>query len=66
MKVLNGYAKVYNQTPKPNSKTQEAKKEYVKNYPPRFFECEECHRHDVTLYKFNNKYYCKEHLSSAE
>lgn len=64
--MLNGYAKIYNQTPKPNSKTQKAKKEYVKNHPPRFVECEECHRHDVTLYKSNDKYYCKEHLPSEE
>lgn len=60
--MLNGYAKIFNQTPKPNSKTQKAKKEYEKNRPPRFVSCDSCGRHDVTLYNHDGKYYCKEHI----
>lgn len=64
--MLNGYAKTYNRMPKPNSKTQKEKKEYAKKHPPRFVECEKCHRHDVTLYNYEGKYYCEEHLPNAE
>lgn len=60
--MLNAPAKAYNQMPKPNSKTQKAKREYEKNHPLNFVECNKCGRHDVTLYKFEGKYYCKEHI----
>lgn len=60
--MLNAPAKAYNQMPKPNSKTQQAKREYEKNHPLNFVTCDKCGQHNVTLYKFEDKYYCKEHI----
>lgn len=59
--MLSFAAKVFNQNPKPASKSQKLKEEKAKSKKVNFVECSECHRHDVTLYKHQDEYYCKEH-----
>lgn len=63
--MLNIAAKVYNESPKPNSKNQKKKAQALKDNPPVYVVCAECGRHDVTLYKNDCKYYCKEHLKNS-
>lgn len=63
--MLNFAAKIFNGTPKPNSKTQKRKAEMAKNRKIDYVKCDKCERHDATLYKHENKYFCKEHLPNT-
>lgn len=53
---MNIIAKVYNRTPKENSKTQLKKKAEKK---PEFVKCSVCGLSGTTLYKKNGKWFCK-------
>ena len=53
--MLSFAAKVFNQNPKPSSKTQKLKEEKAKREKVNFVECSECHRHDVTLYRHQDE-----------
>ena len=59
--MLNFAAKVYNETPKPKSKTQQMKAEKAKSQKIVYVECDKCHVHDTTLFKSDGKYFCKAH-----
>lgn len=56
---MSARAKILNQTPKKNSKTQQEKREMAKkNYRPRIV-CEKCKNGNVTLYNVEGHYICK-------
>lgn len=57
-----GLNNIYTRTAKPDSKTQQNKREYAESHPKTYVVCEECGAKDRTLYKRNSKYYCKEHI----
>lgn len=63
---MSAVAKHKNFIPKENSKNQQEKrKKAEENYRPRIC-CNKCKKANTTLYKSNNKYYCKECLSKEE
>ncbi len=64
--MLNFTTRGYNPSPKPNSKSQKRKAQALKDNPPVYVVCDECNRHDLTLYKADGKYFCKEHLPESE
>lgn len=56
---MSARAKILNQMPKENSKTQQEKREMAKkNYRPRIV-CEICKNGNVTLYNIKGHYICK-------
>jgi len=57
--MLNGFAKIYNITPKKDSKRQQQLKDIQKD--TIYVTCAECGEKHTTLYKVGEQYYCKEH-----
>lgn len=57
--MLNAAAKLYNETPKPKSKKQMDKTKKVESKKKKYVECKKCHNHNVTLYKCEDGYICK-------
>lgn len=56
--MMNGYAKVLNKEPKPNSKTQQEKKKKLLENPIIKIGCKTCGITKTTLRKYNENYYC--------
>ena len=57
--MLNHAAKLYNISPKPNSKHQQWLRDNARSYDRVV--CAECGEGHTTLYKVGEQYYCKEH-----
>ena len=57
--MLNGFAKIYNINPKPDSKRQQWLRDHAR--PITRVVCDKCGEGHTTLYKIGDKYYCKEH-----
>lgn len=55
---MNGYAKVLNKEPKPNSKTQQEKKKKLLENPIVKIGCKQCGITNATLRKYEGNYYC--------
>lgn len=49
-----------NPAPNPNSKTQQQKAEFSRLHPIQYVGCSKCGKTNVTLYKVEGKYYCKD------
>lgn len=60
MSWCSSYTKALNFQPKENSKTQQKKREMLSKNPVQYLSCEKCKKSNVTLYKVDEKYYCKE------
>ena len=57
--MLNYAAKIYNISPKPDSKRQQWLRDNARSY--NRVTCAECGEGHTTLYKVGKQYYCKEH-----
>lgn len=57
--MLNYAAKIYNISPKPDSKHQQWLRDNTRSY--NRITCVECGEGHTTLYKVGQQYYCKEH-----
>ncbi len=57
--MLNHAAKIYNISPKPNSKHQQWLRDNARTYDRVV--CAECGEGHTTLYKVGEQYYCREH-----
>lgn len=56
---MSAMAKARNKMPKPNSKTQQKKKEDAIKNPVKRIVCEKCKNGKTTLYNIKGHYYCK-------
>ena len=59
MGYMSAMAKAKNRMPKPNSKTQQKKKEEALKNPVEKIVCEKCQNGNTTLFNIKNHYYCK-------
>jgi predicted SprT family Zn-dependent metalloprotease len=58
--MISAYAKIMNKIAKPNSKTQQLKREKLEKRPIQKVVCKNCGNGKTTLYKVGQDYYCKE------
>ena len=61
--MLNKFAKIYNISPKPNSKRQQWLRDNARTYDRVV--CTECGEGHTTLYKVGEQYYCREHRNKV-
>lgn len=59
MGIASPRAKANMSQPKPNSKTQIAKRKALKERPINVIACKNCHATQVTLIRGTDSYYCK-------